>query len=223
MALQGTRKGLKCFQVLLLSFSTPPEGRWGGRSQVKARGGGSGRGCDGDGCQSCRVARRSCHGASALAAAGGQSRGESSSNLGLGLRAGQKGTPGASSRQPVSKSCSLFRFQVTNQVSEVPCRSRPWSSLWPSTPPRSLRVWDLIPGRSLLRVFPFYGCLSPTWILKMLPAVSALPYGPIPPSSRFMGFRGFRDFTLYPYCSFPLSFASCTCRFHNFPTPLPPG
>lgn len=109
---------------------------------------------------------------------------------------------GASSRQSVSKSCSLFRFQVTNQVSEVPCRSRPWSSLWPSTPPRSLRVWDLIPGRSLLRVFQFYGCSSPTWLLKMLPAVSALPYGPIPPSSHFLGFRGFRDFTLYPYCSF---------------------
>lgn len=178
-----------------LSLSTPPGGRGRGRSQVKARGGGSrsgGSGGGGDGCQTCRAARRSGHGASSLAAAGGQPRGECASERGAGNR-----VAAARSRQLVFQSCSVFRFQVTNQVSEAPCRPSPRSAFRPSAPPRSPGGADFVAGRSLLRVRLVCCLPSPAGLLEMLPAGRSPSSGPLPPSSRFLGVQGFRDYTPY--------------------------
>lgn len=49
-------------------------------------------------------------------------------------RSGGDWVAAASPGQFVAKSCSLFRFQVTNQVSEVSCRSGPGSPPWLRTP-----------------------------------------------------------------------------------------
>lgn len=93
MALQRARKALECCQALLRSSAPHPGwGRRVRRSQVKKRGGGSGGGCDGGGCQTWRGAGRSGNGGSALAPAGGQSRGEGASDLGLRPRAGVEGS-----------------------------------------------------------------------------------------------------------------------------------
>ena len=112
--------------------------------------------------------------------------------------------------QFVAKSCSLFRFQVTNQVSEVSWRLGPGSPHWLPTAPHSLGVWDLTSCGSLLlsfrRAFFFFFFLwpPPSHLVpgKMLPAVS----GPIP-RHRFLGFRGQRFEGHSPYI--PISLPSC--------------
>lgn len=89
-ALQGARKGLECCPALARPAAPLPKAE-GGTVPGQGTRGGSGRRCDREGCQSRRVAGRSGHGATPLAAAGGQPRGERGSAFGPGAQAGARG------------------------------------------------------------------------------------------------------------------------------------
>lgn len=146
MAFQGARKGPECYQTLRLPSAPLPEG--GGV----------------DGPRSGRAGAEAAAAASASAVRAGEWRGRagmerqrwlpleanpevSAAQISVwGPRRGEGNRAAiASPGWFVSKSCSLFRFQVTNQVSEVSRRSGLRSPPWPSIPPRPLGVWDLIP------------------------------------------------------------------------------
>lgn len=82
----------------------------------------------------------------------------------------------------VSKSCSPFRFQVTNQVSEV----LPLGTLepsWPSPPPRCLGAWDLIREGPLEGV-PISRPRRPHLAPGAAPSCPGSSRGPLPPTSR---------------------------------------